>query len=351
VEAKDTWDSVAQVRQHVDHMRTFLWLEQIILKHKANQHCIKIKEHPDGLDFYFSVHNHCVKFLNFLQTILPIRWKQAKQLQSHDQKSNIFRYTYSYSIELPPICKDSLICFPTKLAQQIGGSSPLVLCHKVSNVLHFMDPFTLKEYSMGPEFWNHEFRHCCDRVHQQEFIVMDIEPLGHVRGKYGLAEVTVARASDLGKNDITFNTVTHLGHILQYGDSVAGYDLSTINVNDADMEALKGKTVRSEVVLVKKLYPQRRRKHRRRHWGLQKLNIEANESHRIDEHKRHVNNEEFMRDLEEDPELRSQIDLFRVPGVSLAQGEQDMDEEEETEKDFPEVQMSELVDGVNSLRI
>lgn len=29
VEAKDTWDSVCQLRQHVDHMRTFLWLEQV----------------------------------------------------------------------------------------------------------------------------------------------------------------------------------------------------------------------------------------------------------------------------------------------------------------------------------
>jgi len=351
VEAKDTWDSVAQVRQHVDHMRTFLWLEQIILKHKANQNCIKIKEHPDGLDFYFSVHNHCVKFLNFLQTILPVRWKQAKQLQSHDQKSNIFRYTYSYSIELPPICKDTLVCFPTKLASQIGGSSPLVLCHKVSNVLHFMDPFTLKEYSLGPEYWNYGFRHCCERVHQQEFIVMDIEPMGTTRGKYALAEVTVARASDLGKNDITFNTVTHLGNILQYGDSVAGYDLSTLNVNEADIEALKGKTVRSEIVLVKKLYPQRRRRNRRRHWELQKLNIEENETHRIDEQKRNINNEEFLRDLEEDPEMRSQIDLFRVPGVSLEQANEVDMEEEETEQGFPEVQMSELVEGVASLSL
>jgi nonsense-mediated mRNA decay protein 3 len=63
----------------------------------------------------------------------------------------------------------------------------------------------------------------------------------------------VARASDLGRNDITFNTVTHLGNILQHGDSVAGYDLSTINVNSEEMEALRGKTVRSEIILVKKV--------------------------------------------------------------------------------------------------
>lgn len=53
-------------------------LLQMILKHKANANCVKIKEHPDGLDFYFSVHNHCTKFLGFLQNILPIRYDHLR---------------------------------------------------------------------------------------------------------------------------------------------------------------------------------------------------------------------------------------------------------------------------------
>jgi len=348
VEAKDTWDSVCQLRQHVNHMRTFLWLEQVILKHRANIHCVKIKEHPDGLDFYFSVHNHCTKFLSFLQSVLPIRWKQAKQLQSHDVKSNVFRYTYSYSVEIPPICRDTLVCFPIKLVQQMGGNSPLVLCHKVSNVLHFLDPFTLKEWNIGPEYWNFSFRHCCDRAHLQEFVVLDIEPMKVERGKLALSEVTVARASDLGRNDTTFNTVTHLGNILQHGDSVSGYDLSTINVNDNDMEALRGKSVRSEIILVKKLYPNRRRRIRKRHWDVQKLDIERDEGSRVDEEMKMRNMEEFMRELEEDPEMRSQIELFRVPGVAAPQQE---GMEEEGEEDFPEVQITELLDAVGALKI
>lgn len=40
VEAKDTWVAVCQVRQHVNHKRTFLYLEQMILKYKAHTHCI-----------------------------------------------------------------------------------------------------------------------------------------------------------------------------------------------------------------------------------------------------------------------------------------------------------------------
>jgi hypothetical protein len=60
------------------------------------------------------------------------------------------------------------------------------------------------------------------------------------------------------------------------------------------------------------------------------------------------NMEEFMRDLEEDPEMRSQIDLFRVSGVSAPEEEMaDVDEEE----DFPEVQLSELVNGIQSMTL
>eukprot|EP01126_Amoeba_proteus_P049038 TRINITY_DN5707_c0_g1_i12.p1 TRINITY_DN5707_c0_g1~~TRINITY_DN5707_c0_g1_i12.p1 ORF type:complete len:332 (+),score=78.43 TRINITY_DN5707_c0_g1_i12:725-1720(+) len=331
-------------------MRTFLWLEQMILKYKANTHCVKIKEHPEGLDFYFSVQNHCTKFIGFLESILPVRWAIAKQLQSHDQKSNVFRYTYSYSIEIPTICKDTLVCFPLKLARQLGGISPLMLCWKVSNVLHFIDPFTLREIALGGEYWNYGFGHCCDRSHLQEFVVLDIEPLGEKRGKVSLAEVVVARASDLGKNNVTFNTVTHLGNILQHGDSVAGYDLSTVIVNDVNLEALKDKNIRSEIILVRKLYPNRRKKNRKRHWALQKLDVEETPNQKQhNKSSKMQDEEEFMRELEEDPEMRSQIDLFKVPNVAPPQD--DMNDDDDVEPDFPEVQIGELLDAITDLRL
>lgn len=34
----------AQVRQHVEHKRTFFYLEQLILKHNADTHCLSVKE-------------------------------------------------------------------------------------------------------------------------------------------------------------------------------------------------------------------------------------------------------------------------------------------------------------------
>jgi nonsense-mediated mRNA decay protein 3 len=56
-----------QVRQHVAHKRTFLFLEQLILKHGAAAQCINIKDIHEGIDFFFSNRAHGLKFIDFLQ--------------------------------------------------------------------------------------------------------------------------------------------------------------------------------------------------------------------------------------------------------------------------------------------
>jgi nonsense-mediated mRNA decay protein 3 len=68
-----TWQAVVQARQKVDHKRTFLYLEQLILKHSAHTNTIRIKEMPDGLDFYFGHRSHAAKFVDFLQAVTPLR--------------------------------------------------------------------------------------------------------------------------------------------------------------------------------------------------------------------------------------------------------------------------------------
>ena len=41
------WSESTQVRQKVDHKRTFYLLEQLILKHKAHQQTVSVKEVSD----------------------------------------------------------------------------------------------------------------------------------------------------------------------------------------------------------------------------------------------------------------------------------------------------------------
>lgn len=53
MEAKDFWKCVVQVRQKRSHKKTFLYLEQLILKHNVHKNCVKISSCGDGLDFYW----------------------------------------------------------------------------------------------------------------------------------------------------------------------------------------------------------------------------------------------------------------------------------------------------------
>lgn len=73
-EAKLTWRAVAQIRQKVEHKRTFFWLEQVILKHNAQRSCNSIKEMPEGLDFFFDIKNQGTKFVDFISQFVPIKF-------------------------------------------------------------------------------------------------------------------------------------------------------------------------------------------------------------------------------------------------------------------------------------
>ena len=53
-ETANTWEAVVQLRQKVAHRRTFLYLEQLILTHRAQKEAINIKEVKEGMDFYFA---------------------------------------------------------------------------------------------------------------------------------------------------------------------------------------------------------------------------------------------------------------------------------------------------------
>lgn len=49
-----------------------------------------------------------------------------------------------------------------------------------------------------------------------------------------MVQVEVARVSDYGMNDQTYIVNTHLGELLNYNDTVLGYDLESINLNELE---------------------------------------------------------------------------------------------------------------------
>ena len=68
-----SWKSLVQVRQRVGHKRTFLYLEQLILKHGAHRGCLSIETFRDGMDFYFPDKGKAARFITFLENVVPIK--------------------------------------------------------------------------------------------------------------------------------------------------------------------------------------------------------------------------------------------------------------------------------------
>lgn len=353
-----------QVRQKVPHKRTFLYLEQLILKSGAHKDTVNIKEAKDGLDFYFSARNHAEKMVDFLSSVAPCKSQKSEELISMDIHTSSRKFKFTFSVELIPICKDDLVALPIKLARQLGNISPLTLCYRVGNSVNVLDPTTLQTADIPTAiYWRSPFRNLSDVTELKEFIVLDIEPTGQSKGKFHLAEATVARSSDLGSNDITYFTRTHLGGILHVGDAVLGYHLSGTRFNDDNFEAIEasnqyGSTI-PDVVLVKKSYA-RKRKPKNRAWRLKRMAREyeeeaalvgptqqtrrqEQEANRLEE-----DYEMFLRDVEEDQELRQTLDLYKVQRQADAMVE---DDDNESENEVPQVNMEELLDTFDEMNM
>ncbi|KAF2723855.1 nonsense-mediated mRNA decay protein 3 [Polychaeton citri CBS 116435] len=349
----NTWRAVVQVRQKVPHKRTFLYLEQLILKQGAHKECINIKEVQNGIDFFFGQRNHAEKFVDFLTSVTPVKTKKSQELISMDVHTSSKSYKFSFSCELVPICKDDLVALPIKLAKAIGNISPLTLCYRIGTTVNLLDPNTLQIADLAtPVYWRAPFGPIADVKDLTEFVIMDIEPIGPQVGRFLLAEATVARASDLGVNDTTYLVRTHLGSVLNAGDSAMGYHLSGTQFNNEHFEAVQDSKQYSstipDVVLVKKHYPQRK-KNKSRNWKLRRMAREESDMkpRKQDADRDELDYEQFLQDLEADPEFRSGANLYKnSQEAQAAATEMETDGEDEEGLTIP---MDQLIDEMEDM--
>lgn len=275
------------------------------------------------------------------------------------------RILISSSVEVIPICKDDLIALPIKLARQLGNISPLTICHRVGTGVGLMDPNTLQTADVpSGTYWRSPFKTLADVTELKEFIILDIEPVGKSNGRLQLAEATVARASDLGSNDTSYFTRTHLGSILHVGDSVLGYHLTETNFNDPNFDDIEssnqyGSTI-PDVILVKKFYA-RKKKPKNRNWRLKRMAREyedeavaastAAPSRRQgqDKDRLEADFEMFLRDVEEDQELRQTLDIYKTRNRPKHSDE--MDEASDSGDEAPKINMDELLDDFDELNM
>lgn len=352
----NVWRASVQVRQKVLHKRTFLFLEQLILKHQAHRETLNIKEVKDGIDFFFSQKNQAEKFIDFLNSVVPVTVKKSQELISLDVHTSKKSFKFTYSAEIVPICRDDLVAMPIKQAKQNGNISPLLLCHRIGTSVSLLDPQTLQTADISSAiYWRAPFTSLADTQELVEFIVMDIEPTNVQKGKWVLGEATVARASDLGHNDRTYFTRTHLGRLLQPGDSAMGYLLAGTNFNNPEYDAIEESSTYSstipDVVLVKKHYPQRR-KNKKRSWRLKRMDKDEGEllPKKADQARMDAEYEQFLRDVEEDEELRATMALYKQEKKRNDE-EMSIAETEGEDDDVPQVDMNELLDDFEELGI
>jgi len=338
-EAKDTWTAVCQVRQRVSHKRTFFWLEQLILRHDAHKTCNNIKSEPDGLDFFFQAQNQAVRFLNFVEAVCPVRWHTSKKLVGQDDNSNTYNFKFTYCIEIVPICREDVVVLPLNLARQHGNINPLLLVTKVANALHFLNPFTLDACEVNADqFWDKPFRSILSASQLTEYTILDIVPIARGRHRTILADVQVARTDDFSH---VLNGRTHLGALLRPGDTALGYDLTSLNCNDDDLKPIKDRDL-PDFMLVKKYYP---RSSRERPWQLKTLEKED-----LPMDSDAGDYTQFLETIEEDKEMRSQINLYKKPNAEeiVARNQQvAQDSMDEDNPAFPDVDLAELLDDLS----
>ena len=407
--AKNMWRAAVQVRQKVPHKRTFLYLEQLILKYNGHRETVSVQEKKDGLDFFYVQRAHAIRMCEFLASVVPVRSTKSEQLISMDVHTSSSNYKFTYSVEIVPLCKDDLVCLPLHVARSLGNIGQFVLPFRISNVIKLVDPVTLQMADLTAEkYWREPFPALCTIPEMVEFLVLDIEPLGTVaHGPHGQvmhkfmaadAQVSPLHANTFGESDAVFYVRTHLGHILQPGDTVMGYYLATSNFNSAIYDAVPEER-RPDVVLVKKSYPERKRRSKR-NWKLKSIAKEADDPTAsehytgrgalgrrggLDSQRVEQDYELFLRDLEEDDEMRANVNLYKDK-VRMAQEEerrrrrevayrdpQAMDDEDEpagepmvdgddglttdneseygSDSELPRVQLDELLDDMDEMAI
>jgi nonsense-mediated mRNA decay protein 3 len=302
------------------------------------------------------------------------RSKTSEQLISLDVQNSTTNYKTTYSVEIIPVCKDDLVCLPIKLARSLSNIGQLVLCSRVGNSLHLIDPTTLNTAEVSaPVYWRGPFHPLATSTQTTEFVVLDIEPAHHPprtshRGRFLIADAQVTPAAGSMDSDTIYHTRTHLGTVLKPGDTVLGYHLAMSNFNNDAWEALDANRV-PEVILVRKTYPNRKKKSKGRNWRLKSMVKEAGDDHvglgrdkgpkqrvGVDNVRAEADYEAFLRDLEEDEEMRAGVNLWKAPPKKKEEDAMDVEESEagdETgdEEEMPKINVDELLDDMQELNL
>ncbi|EDO33792.1 predicted protein, partial [Nematostella vectensis] len=286
--AQDFWKAVVQVRQKTSHKKTFFYLEQLIIKHNVHQNTVKVKQESDGIDFYYASKQDARKFVDFLQSVVPCRFKTSEKLISHDIHNNTFNYKYTFSVEIIPICREEVICLPLKLARSLGNIGKMVPGrHSLKKTLS---------------------------LNSATFVCSGLHYVDVLKGLYIFLLI------------ISF----YLLHTV----FSCSYDFKNSNINDENLNKMKADKI-PDVILVKKSYGDKRKRRRARNWKLKVLEKEIGD---INQDQFEKDYDEFLADLEEDKTLRQNVNIYV--------DRDHMPESDAEDEEIPKISLQEMLEDL-----
>ncbi|KAG9156124.1 hypothetical protein Leryth_024656 [Lithospermum erythrorhizon] len=211
---ENNWVAAVQLRQNVSHWRTLFYLEQLILKHDAAAHCIRITQMANGIDFFFADKTHALKFVKFIAKVTPMRCRHDQQLVS-----NPHNFKFTFSVEISPVCREDLICLPPSLEIL----DPSYLYSQVTDTIALLEPHTSATFGILVSIE----------------LIFQVDSLHHLILDEACFSLKLAiRGSK--------------GHLLSRGDHALGYEVHATN----NCIQLKN-CLFPEVVLIKKSYEEK----------------------------------------------------------------------------------------------
>lgn len=216
-EAKQYWKALVQLRQRPHHKRTFLYIEQLILKHKAHLTTSNIKERKDGIDFYYQDRQDAVKMVEFLSGYCGTRVVSSSRLISEDDKNNTANKKFTFSVGMLPFCKDDFVYLAPGHGTGLGS---FVLVSKVRSTVTFFDPITRRTSKLtAKNYYANEdkFKILIRSTNFQKYRALYARPI-----EGGLYEAT------LTVDDITLHDVV-TDFKIRDNDIVCGYNLVDAN--------------------------------------------------------------------------------------------------------------------------
>jgi len=293
-----TWQAVVQLRQKrpdgSPRKGIFLVETAIRSNKELRQHILNFETARHGFDFYFLHLHQAQNFSQFLSKVVPIRVKTTSKLVSTDNHSNTANIKYTITCDMVPFGRDDLIVV-TRSGGPGGGvdngmgklNGTLSLVLKCKSLVHLVSaaPSRTSMYEnmteLNPDkYWKAGEERCFRILLSPQrlvrFVVLDVElcstdskaqhqgnenliyqgPQSGIE-QYTLADFEVVRESDFGNNDAVFHCVSHLGHLVQVGDTVLGYDLQAsidaVDILENMSQYFHSNFTLPDVVLVRKV--------------------------------------------------------------------------------------------------